>query len=122
MDYSTHNFIRSTHSTKSESGFPHAPLGWTHEHAENLARREGIELSEDHWQLIYALQEFYARHDGPTINVRELHDALEEHFHHEGGLKHLYELFPGGPVAQGCMLAGLQAPAGAQDMGFGSTV
>ena len=29
-------------------------------------------------------------------------------------------LFPGGPVAQGCRLAGLKAPAGAVDRGFGS--
>jgi hypothetical protein len=29
-------------------------------------------------------------------------------------------LFSGGPVAQGCRLAGLNAPAGAVDRGFGS--
>jgi tRNA 2-thiouridine synthesizing protein E len=52
--------------------------------------------------------------------VRELHDALDERFHARGGIKFLYEQFPGGPIAQGCRFAGLQAPAGAADKSFGS--
>ena len=54
--------------------------------------------------------------------MREIHDALEEKFHYKGGLKYLYDLFPGGPVAQGCKIAGLHIPAGATDKGFGSAV
>src|SRR5574341_927751 len=46
--------------------------------------------------------------------------ALDEKFHRQGGIRRLYLLFPGGPVAQGCPLAGLKAPAGATDRGFGS--
>jgi len=45
---------------------------------------------------------------------------LGEKFHRQGGIRHLYQLFPGGPVAQGCRIAGLKAPAGATDKGFGS--
>ena len=55
-----------------------------------------------------------------AVNLRELHDALDEKFHRQGGIRHLYRLFPGGPVAQGCRIAGLKAPAGATDKGFGS--
>jgi tRNA 2-thiouridine synthesizing protein E len=54
------------------------------------------------------------------INKRELHDALEEKFHIQGGLRYLYRIFPGGPVAQGCRLAGLKVPEGAIDKAFGS--
>ncbi|MEN8176928.1 MAG: TusE/DsrC/DsvC family sulfur relay protein, partial [Pseudomonadota bacterium] len=72
----------------------------------------------EHWEMLRALQEYFARNDQP--NVRELHDALDEKFHSRGGLKRLYVLFPGGPVAQGCRLAGLEAPAGATDSSFGS--
>jgi hypothetical protein len=46
--------------------------------------------------------------------------ALDERFHHKGGMRYLYQLLPGGPVAQECRLAGLKAPAGAVDKGFGS--
>ena len=100
--------------------FRHAPLDWTAEKAREIAQQENLALGEDHWELLRALQEFYARHHAVAINMRELQDALEEKFHHQGGMKHLYTLFPGGPVAQGCRLAGLKAPAGATDRGFGS--
>ena len=100
--------------------FRHAPLEWTPETARGTAQNESLELGEDHWELVRALQEFYARHHVVAINLRELQDALEEKFHHKGGMKYLYSLCPGGPVAQGCRLAGLKAPGGATDRGFGS--
>lgn len=122
MSQVSQHIVRPGFEVHPEPGFPHAPPEWDRELAEQQARREHLTLTEDHWQVICALQEFYARHAGPSINVRELHDALDEHFHPEGGIKYLYELFPMGPVAQGCRLAGLEPPAGAQDKGFGSVV
>ncbi len=110
--------IMNPGAVSRDPAFPNAPLDWTPEIAEARAAEEGIELTFDHWETIRALQSYYARHERP--NVRELHDALEEHFHAKGGLKHLYAILPGGPVAQGCRLAGLQAPAGATDKSFGS--
>ncbi|ROR32409.1 TusE/DsrC/DsvC family sulfur relay protein [Inmirania thermothiophila] len=101
------------------AGFPHAPVGWSPEEALATAAREGLTLGEDHWAVIQALQAYYARN--PTVHLRELHDALDEHFHLEGGLRYLYELFPGGPVNQGCRLAGLKPPPGAEDPAFGAT-
>ena len=103
-----------------DPAFPHAPEGWTRARALETAQREGIELDEEHWGALRALQEFYARHDVPGVNMRELHDALDEKFHGQGGIRRLYMLFPGGPIAQGCRIAGLKAPAGATDKGFGS--
>lgn len=102
--------------------FPYAPDDWTREDALKTARQAGLKLGEDHWAAVNALQEYYARHDHVFINTRNLHDALDERFHGKGGMKYLYQLFPAGPVAQGCLLAGLKAPAGAADKGFGSVV
>jgi len=103
-----------------DPAFPHAPEGWTKARALEVARAEGLKLEEAHWTALRALQEYFARHDPTTINLRELHDALDEKFHRQGGIRQLYLLFPAGPVAQGCRLAGLKAPAGAVDRGFGS--
>lgn len=122
MLHATTGIVRPGYEIPPDPDFPHAPPGWSREQAESMAHDARMSLSEAHWQLICALQSFYARHEGSEINVRELHDALDEHFHPEGGLKYLYRLFPEGPVSQGCRLAGLQAPAGAQDKGFGSAV
>lgn len=122
MTHIAENYVRPGFEPRLDPDFPHAPADWMRADAEAMARQEGLRMTEEHWRVIRALQEFYARHDEPAVNVRELHDALDEAFHPEGGLKHLYQIFPRGPVAQGCRLAGLQAPAGAEDHGFGSVV
>jgi tRNA 2-thiouridine synthesizing protein E len=105
-----------------DPNFPNAPAGWTRDAAIQTARQENLALTEEHWDVVRALQEYFVKHAEKPINVRELHDALDERFHARGGLKHLYQILPGGPVAQGCRLAGLKPPAGAADKGFGSVV
>ncbi len=84
--------------------FPFAPENWKETDAERVARNEGIALGPDHKMLLRAVQEYFARHDKPDV-----------------GTKYLFRLFPGGPIAQGCRLAGLPVPAGAVDKSFGST-
>ena len=102
--------------------FPSAPSGWSKSQAEEKAAEEGLAFSDDHWEAIRVLQDYFSRHESDRINTRELHDALDEKFHGKGGLRYLYEMFPGGPVAQGCRMAGLKAPAGSTDTGFGSAI
>lgn len=104
---------------RSTESFPHAPDDWDVESAITMAATDGISLSEDHWELIRALQEYYHKVEFPKL--RQIKDALEEKFHSRGGMKYLYEIMPGGPVAEGCRLAGLEVPAGAIDKSFGST-
>jgi tRNA 2-thiouridine synthesizing protein E len=104
----------------SDPRFPHAPPDWAPDTAVEIARQEQLTLGDDHWAVVRGLQEFFARHDDGVTNLRELHDAFDEKFHHKGGMKYLYTLLPGGPIAQGCRLAGLKPPPGAVDLGFGS--
>jgi tRNA 2-thiouridine synthesizing protein E len=112
---------RPTRERQANAEFPFAPRNWTRGEAEKVAKAEGITLSEEHWEAVRALQSYFAKHDDDrTINMRELHDALDEHFHSSGGIKRLYLLFPGGPIAQGCRIAGLKAPFLATDTSFGS--
>jgi tRNA 2-thiouridine synthesizing protein E len=122
MNHPNQNIIRPGYDVTPIPGFPHAPMGWTREDTKELAHKEGLTLTEDHWQVVLALQEICARNERPAMKARELHDALDEHFHSKGGITYLYELLPRGPLAQGCLLAGLQPPAGTQDKGFGSAV
>ncbi len=103
-----------------DPNFPHAPLNWTPQEAQAIAGQEGLTLTEEHWEVIRALQNYYARHEESAVKLREVHDALDEKFHIQGGLTHLYQILPGGPIAQGCRLAGLKAPFIATDTSFGS--
>jgi tRNA 2-thiouridine synthesizing protein E len=102
----------------SIDSFPNSPHNWTIESAEDAAKENDITMSDDHWQLIAALQEYYAKAEYPKL--RQIKDALEEKFHSLGGIKYLHRLIPSGPVAMGCKLAGLEVPAGAVDKSFGS--
>jgi len=112
--------MKSNTSVEGMPAYPFAPEGWHEDDAVQLAREQGIELSADHFEMLGALQDYFIKHDKPNQNIRELHDALDERFHARGGMKYLYQLFPGGPVAQGCSLAGLAVPAGAVNKSFGS--
>ena len=102
----------------SKDTFPNAPKNWDINLAEQTAKEDGLQLKEDHWDLIRALQEYYSKVEFPRL--RQIKDALDEKFHARGGMKYLYKIIPGGPVAQGCKLAGLDVPAGAVDKSFGS--
>jgi len=115
------NRLRSESHRRPPPDFPDAPEGWSLEEARRIAQSAGLSPFEAHWEVVRALQSYFARHAGDAgINMRELHDALDERFHGIGGMRQLYQLFPGGPVAQGCQIAGLKAPFLAKDQGFGS--
>ena len=102
----------------ASQNFPNAPRGWSPETAAAVARDDGIELTDDHLELVRALQEYYQKAENPTL--RQIKDALNEKFYGKGGMKYLYQILPGGPIAQGCRLAGLEVPPGAVDPSFGS--
>jgi len=84
------------------------------------AAKEGLTLTEDHLEAIRVLQNCYVHDRDVAPSLHDLKEALEEQFKEKGGHQYLYRLFPGGPVAQGCRIAGLKAPITAMDQGFGS--
>lgn len=119
--HTTGDIKQLTRRLPGEAGFPDAPPGWSMTEALDVAEADGLYLSEAHWEVVRALQSYFGRHQVERgINMRELHDALEERFHARGGLRYLYRLFPGGPLAQGCRIAGLEVPPLAADRSFGS--
>lgn len=121
MLHTSTDINKLTREVTTDPNFPNAPFDWVREDAVKAAREESLELTEDHWEAVRAMQTYYAHHeDEAVINLRNLHDALDEHFHQQGGLKFLYTLFPGGPITQICHLAGLKAPYIATDRSFGS--
>ncbi len=103
---------------QADADFRDAPEAWTPADAQVLADQAGLDLRDDHWEVIRVLQGCYKDEARPRIRL--LHDALEARFRDKGGMKYLYEILPAGPITQGCALAGLRAPAGARDLSFGS--
>lgn len=103
---------------------PEAHLGelepWSREHAIGLAREQGIEMTEQHWDVIHFLRERYIE-QGQAKSGRRVVEALEQQFADKGGKRYLYTLFPHGPVTQGSIIAGLPLPAYTADPSFGSS-
>jgi tRNA 2-thiouridine synthesizing protein E len=102
----------------SDPSFRDAPDGWTPTHARALAADADLTLMDDHWEIIRVLQGCYKDEAQPRIRL--LHNALEARFASKGGTKYLFGILPGGPIVQGCALAGLKPPHGARDLSFGS--
>jgi tRNA 2-thiouridine synthesizing protein E len=94
---------------------------WTPKKALQLAEKEGIVLTDEHWEVITSLREGYRKHGG-TMSARDIARELEDEFSGGQGRRSLYELFPGGPVTQGCRIAGLPMPPGSVDASFGSVM
>ncbi len=103
---------------KKDVDFPNAPKGWSRAAAAEQADRLALALSDDHWEAIRVIQACFAEEETPPS--RRISDALEATFANKGGRRFVFLLFPGGPLAQGCALAGVDAPAGSVDKSFGS--
>ena len=85
---------------------------WTPEIAGELAESEGIEMSDEHWEIVNFLREYYDEYMvAPAIRV--LTKAVGKKMGKDkGNQKYLYELFPYGPGKQACKIAGLPKPTG----------
>ncbi|MDX1465352.1 MAG: TusE/DsrC/DsvC family sulfur relay protein [Halomonas sp.] len=83
---------------------------WSPGIAEALAREEGIELTEEHWEVLRVLRDFYARYEmAPAMRplVKAVGKALGPD---KGRSIHLMRLFPGSPAKVAARLAGLPKP------------
>lgn len=85
---------------------------WDEEAAKFLAAEEKVEMSDQHWEVINFLREYYNDYQiAPAVRV--LTKAIGKKLGPEkGNSKYLYELFPYGPAKQACKIAGLPKPTG----------
>lgn len=84
---------------------------WSKELAIEIAKHENILLSEQHWEVINFVRDFYMQYNtSPAIRmlVKAMAKALGED---KGNSLYLYKLFPKGPAKQATKIAGLPKPA-----------
>lgn len=97
-----------------EQGFLCNMSDWSKEFAEEIARRDGIELFIDHWELIGYFRDYHDENQrNPTMHsmVRTLGKSKGSRFHNQKAYeKHIYDLFPTDPIHELCKLAGLPMP------------
>ncbi len=83
---------------------------WSTEVAESIATEEGIALTDEHWEVIDVLRDFYRRFEqAPAMRplVKAVGKALGEE---KGRSIHLMRLFPGSPAKLAARIAGLPKP------------
>jgi len=85
---------------------------WSIDVATEMAMKDGIELSDNHWEVINFLRRYYDEYKiAPAIRI--LTKAMAKKLGREkGNTRYLYKLFPDGPAKQACRYAGLPKPTG----------
>src|SRR4030042_3251605 len=85
-----------------EDGFLTDWKAWEEGMATEMAKKDNIELSENHWGIIKFLRDYFIKFEiAPMIKilVKELGKAFGPEM---GNTKHLYQLFPAGPAVRAC--------------------
>lgn len=95
-----------------EEGYLVNLADWDEEVAKYLAQEEKVDMTENHWEVVNFLREYYSEYQiAPAIRV--LTKAIAKKLGPDkGNNKYLYELFPYGPAKQACKIAGLPKPTG----------
>lgn len=95
-----------------EEGFLSNVDDWSRDVAAYLAEREGIQMSDQHWEIVNYLHDYYKRYQiAPMVKI--LVKEIGKRFGPEKATtKFLYELYPAGPAKQACKIAGLPKPTG----------
>lgn len=92
----------------TETGFLVSQEEWDRDVAEAIAAAEGLELSQDHWDVIEYLRDAWFNHNGEQPNNRAILKAMQEKWTgRKVDNKTLFDLFPGNPSKQAGKIAGL---------------
>jgi tRNA 2-thiouridine synthesizing protein E len=87
----------------NDEGYMTDASQWTREVAAELAKEEGIELTDKHYEVLEFLRQSHDK--GETLTIRKVgKSGIVD-------IKGLYELFPGGPLKHSSKLAGIPKPA-----------
>ena len=94
-----------------EDGFIQEPEKWNKEVAGDLGKIEAAyatgedKMGDDHWKLIDYLRNYFLEYGiAPPIRMLTKKTGID--------LKTIYQLFPKGPAAGACKVAGLPKPTG----------
>jgi len=94
-----------------EDGFIQEPEKWNREVAEDLGKIEATyepgqdKMNEDQWKIVDYIRNYYAEYEiAPPVRMVVKKSGID--------LKTLYRLFPKGPAAGSCKVAGLPKPTG----------
>ncbi len=83
---------------------------WDEETAMHLAKESGIDLDASHWEIIYAVRDFYQRFDSAPATRALIKWLALELGKDKGNSLYVMELFPNGAAKLIAKIAGLPRP------------
>ncbi len=87
----------------NEEGYFTNPEQWTKEVATDIAKEEGVDLTDKHFEVLdYLRNKFIA---GETLSIRGINKSGVV------DVKTFYQLFPGAPLKKSTKIAGIPKPA-----------
>jgi TusE/DsrC/DsvC family sulfur relay protein len=93
---------------RDAEGYLTDPADWNDEVAQVLAQEENIQLTDDHWDTIRFMRDYYDEHQ-VIPDARFVIKHLAERVGKDAQKK-LFELYPYGYVQQACKIAGMRRP------------
>ena len=93
---------------RDAEGYLTDPSDWNDEVAQVLAQEENIQLTDDHWDTIRFMRDYYDEHQ-VIPDARFVIKHLAERVGKDAQ-KRLFELYPYGYVQQACKIAGMRRP------------
>ncbi len=91
----------------TENGYLANLEDWTEDVSIAIAEKEGIELTDRHWDVINYLRDEYFNNNNNQPNNRTMVKAMGKIWGEKINTKTLFDLFPGIPSKQGGKIAGL---------------
>ena len=87
----------------NEEGYFTNPSQWTKEVGAEVAKEEGVELTDKHYEVIEFLR---SKHEaGEALSIRGINKSGVV------DVKTFYQLFPGAPLKKSTKIAGIPKPA-----------
>lgn len=87
----------------NEEGYFTNPSQWTREIGTEIAKEEGIILTDQHFAIIEYLRKRF--NSGEALSIRSInHSGIID-------VKTFYQLFPGAPLKKATKIAGIPKPA-----------
>jgi tRNA 2-thiouridine synthesizing protein E len=90
-----------------ENGNLTDPTQWGEDVARALAEKDGIELTQEHFDVLNYLRSEYFENNGEQPMERAINKGMSKIWDKKITSKELYALFPGAPSKQGNRIAGL---------------
>jgi len=86
----------------NEEGYLTDFTQWTKEIGTEIAKEQGIEITDKHWKVIDYIHDKYKNEEALSIRGIKKSGVIN--------IKEFYELFPGGPLKKATLIAGIPKP------------